>query len=110
MLISEKPYFDEQIKEKKRKRLLKRLAKDKNIRHLQLIVRVFEDSNLLQIISHAEKKRMIKRGKKISLVGVAKGMDGAQSVVTKIVMEVIDKHGIINAELVEKELIIKWDS
>lgn len=108
MRISPNLFWDENIKKRKRKRLLGRLDKDKRLKKESLILRIEGDPNLLHILSAREIARLEKRGSNFVLAGIAKDRDGAFKVVEGIVMAALKAEEAITVETIDKELDIQW--
>ena len=108
MKVSARNFHDGQLKDRKRQRLLTKLEKNQKVKGVKLILRICDDNNLLHIVSPREKDMLLARHKAIILVGLAKNMDGAHQGVQEIAEYVINAHGNITGELIDKELDIHW--
>ena len=110
MRISSKIFYDEKLKDRKRRKLLKQLENDQKVKKVQLILRIDGDPNLLHLMSPSQTIRLIKRQPSSVLVGIAKDRDGAFKVIENIVVEVLKTQGAITGDMIDKELDIHWNS
>jgi len=108
--VSAKIFYDEQLKDRKRRKLRNRLEKDQKVKKVQLILRIDGDQNLLHLMSPSQKDRLLKRQPSSVVVGIAKDREGAFKVIENIVMQVLDAQGAITGDLIDKELDIHWNS
>ena len=110
MRVSPKIFYDEQLKDRKRRKLRNRLEKDQKVKKVQLILRIDGDQNLLHLMSPSQKDRLLKRQPSSVVVGIAKDREGAFKVIENIVMQVLNTQGAITGDLIDKELDIHWNS
>ena len=108
MIIGPKIYFDDNLNERQQFRSLQRLRLGVPAGNRTMLVRVKDDKNLLQIVSHRELQRLKDRGKNLALAGIAKDREGAFALVETIVTDIIDEFTDINVETLEKGLAIDW--
>ncbi len=109
MEVNTKILYDDQLKSKKREKILRRLQQNKSIKGVHFIVRVKDNMNLLHIVDPRELERMKNRELGINILGMADNHEGAVMVVQTLVEKVIETYGQIDGPTIDKEFDINWD-
>jgi RecG-like helicase len=91
-------YISKAINDKQKKKIMKRVNKNKNIKNIFFLCRISESKNSLEILSSAELYKMIRRNCNLVIVGLAKGKEDSFELVRIIYDDMYSKTSQIDLD------------
>jgi hypothetical protein len=104
MIIIDKLFFGDSIKEKKRNKILGKLCKRKNMFNLYVVIVRLNNNNLMEIVSNRELYRIDSMEDDVVVIGITKDKQEALALIEDIISNIFNLTGSVNKNRLIKEL------
>jgi hypothetical protein len=102
--------YDEKLKPKAVKKIIKKLKAKKPTKKCLLLIKVHPSNQLLEIVTYRELYRMIERDKSIAIIGMAKNREAIFHLIEELMVRLYGTYQGISSDIIDKEFELIWSS